>query len=50
MANHDVDQKVNEILQSLSPEDSNFVIQATVTKVLDEVKDARNRSVPTLAQ
>jgi hypothetical protein len=40
MFNHDVEQKVDEILQNLSPEDSKYVIQATVTKVLDEVKDA----------
>jgi UDP-N-acetyl-D-mannosaminuronic acid transferase (WecB/TagA/CpsF family) len=39
MPNQDVEQKANEVLQKLSPEDANLIIQATVTKVLDQIKD-----------
>ena len=40
MPNQDVEEKVNEVLQKLSPEDANLIIQATVTKVLDQIKDS----------
>jgi hypothetical protein len=39
MPNENGDQKVDEVLQKLSPEDTNLLIQATVTKVLDQIKE-----------
>jgi len=41
MPNENVEQKVNKVLQKLSPEDADFIIQSTVTKVLDQIKDDR---------
>jgi hypothetical protein len=35
-----VEQKVSEVLQKLAPEDANLIIQATVTKVLDHLKNS----------
>src|ERR1700733_14468142 len=40
MPNQNVEQKVEEVLQKLSPEEANVIIQATVTKVLDQLKDS----------
>lgn len=39
MPNENVERKVNEVLQKLSPEDADFIIQATAAKVLDQLKD-----------
>jgi len=40
MPNQNGEQKVDEVLQKLSPEEANLIIQATVTKVLDQLKDS----------